>query len=95
MNLEPLSDRVIIKPIEEVEEKIGSIVVPDTAKEKPNKGIVVAIGPGRTAKDGKKLSMAVKVDDKVLYESFSGNEVDIEGEEYLIMRESEIVAIIE
>lgn len=95
MKLEPLSDRVIVKVTEETEERIGSIIVPDTAKEKPNQGTVVAAGPGKISKDGKKLPLEVKVDDKILYAAFSGNEVKIDGEEYLIMRESEILAVIE
>lgn len=95
MKLEPLADRVVIKTTEETEEKAGSIIIPDTAKEKPNQGTVVAVGPGKISKDGKLLPMEIKIEDKVLYRSNSGTEVNIEGQEYLIMRESEILAVIE
>lgn len=94
MNIEPLSDRVVIKKTEETEDKIGSIIIPDTAKEQPNQGTVVAVGPGGTSKKGEDLPMTVKVGDKVLYQSNVGTDIKIEGEEYLIMRESTILAVI-
>ncbi len=94
INLKPLADRVIVKPSEAEEKTKGGIILPDTAKEKPIEGTVVAIGPGKTADDGKVVKPEVKVGDKVLYGKYSGTEVTVEGEEYLIMRESDIFAII-
>ena len=94
MNLKPLADRVIIKPSEAEEKTKGGIILPDIAKEKPIEGTVVAIGPGKTSEDGKLVKPEVKVGDKVLYGKYSGTEVTVEGEEYLIMRESDIFAII-
>jgi len=94
INLKPLADRVIIKPSEAEEKTKGGIILPDTAKEKPIEGTVVAIGPGKTSDDGKIVKPEVKVGDKVLYGKYSGTEVSVEGEEYLIMRESDIFAII-
>jgi chaperonin GroES len=93
MKLKPLADRVIIKPQPAEERTKGGIIVPDTAKEKPVIGEVVAVGPGKIADDGKKITMEVKVGDKVLYGKYSGTEVTVEGEEYLIMREADIFAI--
>jgi chaperonin GroES len=95
MNLKPLGDRVIVKPMEAEEKTKGGIILPDTAKEKPIEGTVVAAGPGKVSDDGKAIKMEVKVGDKVLYGKYSGTEVTVEGEEYLIMRESDIFAIIE
>ncbi|MHB8581367.1 MAG: co-chaperone GroES [Ignavibacteriaceae bacterium] len=94
MNLKPLADRVIIKPSEAEETTKGGIILPDTAKEKPIEGTVVAVGPGKVADDGKLVKPEIKVGDKVLYGKYSGTEVTVEGEEYLIMRESDIFAII-
>lgn len=94
MNLKPLGDRVIVKPAEAEEKTKGGIILPDTAKEKPIEGTVVAAGPGKISDDGKVIKMEVKVGDKVLYGKYSGTEVTVEGEEYLIMRESDIFAII-
>ncbi len=94
MNLKPLADRVVIKPAEAEEKTKGGIILPDTAKEKPVQGEVVAVGPGRVTDDGKKVSMEVKKGDKVLYGKYSGTEVTIDGDEYLIMRESDIFAIV-
>ncbi len=94
MNLKPLGDRVIVKPMEAEEKTKGGIILPDTAKEKPIEGTIVAAGPGKVADDGKAIKMEVKVGDKVLYGKYSGTEVTVEGEEYLIMRESDIFAII-
>lgn len=94
MNIKPLSDRVVVKPAPAEEKTKGGIILPDTAKEKPVQGEVVAVGPGRVSDDGKKIPMEVKKGDKVLYGKYSGTEVTIDGEEYLIMRESDIFAIV-
>jgi chaperonin GroES len=94
LKLNPLADRVIVRPNEAEEKTKGGIILPDTAKEKPVEGTVVATGPGKVADDGKPVKMEVKVGDKVLYGKYSGTEVAIDGEEYLIMRESDIFAII-
>lgn len=94
MNLTPLADRVIIKPSEAEETTKGGIILPDTAKEKPIEGTIVAAGPGKVTEDGKTVKLGVKVGDKVLYGKYSGTEITVEGEEYLIMRESDIFAIV-
>lgn len=94
MNLKPLADRVIIKPAEAEETTKGGIILPDTAKEKPIEGTIVAVGPGKVSDDGKVVKMEVKSGDKVLYGKYSGTEVTVDGEEYLIMRESDIFAIV-
>jgi len=94
MNLKPLGDRVVVKPKEPEEVTKGGIILPDTAKEKPMEGEIVAVGAGRIADDGKKISMELKVGDKVLYGKYSGTEIKINDEEYLIMRESDVYAII-
>jgi chaperonin GroES len=92
--IQPLGDRVIVKP-EEVEERTkGGIILPDTAKEKPIEGTIIAVGNGKHTDDGKLIEMTVKAGDKVLYGKYSGTEVSIDGEEYLIMRESDIFGII-
>jgi chaperonin GroES len=89
INLKPLADRVIVEPAPAEEKTPGGIIIPDTAKEKPQKGTVVAVGPGK-----KDEPMTVKVGDKVLYGKYAGTEINIDGKEYLIMRESDIYAII-
>jgi chaperonin GroES len=94
MNLKPLGDRVIVKPKAPEEKTKGGIILPDTAQEKPMEGEIVAVGVGRVADDGKKINMELKVGDKVLYGKYSGTEVKINDEEYLIMRESDVYAII-
>ncbi len=94
MNLTPLHDRVIVKPAEPEETTKGGIIIPDTAKEKPMQGEIIAVGEGRIADDGKKIPMCVKKGDKVLYGKYSGTEVTIDGEDYLIMREADILAVI-
>ncbi len=94
MKIKPLADRVVIKPSPAEEKTKGGLILPDTAKEKPVVGEIVAVGPGKVTDDGKKISMEVKVGDKVLYGKYSGTEVTIEGEEYLIMREADIFAIV-
>jgi chaperonin GroES len=92
VKLQPLGDRVIVKPIEGEEVTKGGIVLPDTAKEKPQEGKVLAVGPGRLAEDGKRIAMEVKVGDVVLYVKYGGTEVKIEGEELMVLRESDILA---
>jgi len=94
MNIRPLSDRVVVKPIELEEKKQSGIIIPDTAKEKPQQGEIVAVGPGKISETGEKLKMEVKVGDKVLYGKYSGTEVTIDDKDYLIMRESDIFAVI-
>ena len=94
MNLTPLGDRVIVKPKAPEEKTKGGIILPDTAQEKPMEGKVVAVGTGKTDEAGKKVAMELKVGDKVLYGKYSGTEVKLDDEEYLIMRESDVYAII-
>ena len=94
LKLKPLADRVIVKPMEAEEQTKGGIILPDTAKEKPVEGTVIAAGPGRVSDEGKVIAMEIKKGDKVLYGKYSGSEVTVEGEDYLIMRESDIFAII-
>jgi chaperonin GroES len=94
INLKPLGNRLVVEPIEQEEITATGIVLPDTAKEKPMQGEVVAVGNGRIADDGKLIPMNLKVGDKVLYGKYAGTEVNIDGEEYLIMRESDVFAII-
>jgi len=94
MKVKPLADRVLVKPLETREMKKGGIIIPDTAKEKPQEGEVIEIGPGRVTDDGKKIAMEVKKGDKVLYGKYSGTEVTVEGVEYLIVRESDILAVV-
>ncbi|RME88826.1 MAG: co-chaperone GroES [Candidatus Hydrogenedentota bacterium] len=95
MAIKPLADRVLIEPVTEKEEKIGEIYIPDTAKEKPNEGKVVAVGPGKVTEDGKTIPLQVKEGQTVLYGKYSGTEVKEAGKEYLIVREADILAIIE
>ncbi len=94
MQVKPLADRVLIKPLEDEEVKKGGIIIPDTAKEKPQQGEVIEVGPGRVTDEGKKIPLEVKKGDKVLYGKYSGTEVTIADEEYMIMRESDILAIL-
>ena len=94
LKIKPLADRVVVKPMEAEEKTKGGIILPDTAKEKPVEGTIVAAGPGKKSDDGKLMEMEVKVGNKVLYGKYSGTEVTVEGEEYLIMRESDIFAIV-
>lgn len=96
VKIKPLADRVVVKRLEEEEAKTpAGIIIPDTAKEKPQKGVVVAVGPGRLDENGKRIPMEVKVGDKVLFAKYAGSEVKVNGEEYLIMREDDILAILE
>jgi chaperonin GroES len=94
MKIKPLADRVVVKPAPAEEKTASGIIIPDTAKEKPMQGEIVAAGKGKTTDDGKFVAMELKVGDKVLYGKYSGTEVTIEGEDYLIMRESDVYAII-
>lgn len=94
MNIKPLADRVVVKPLEAEEKKLGSIIIPDTAKEKPMQGEVVAVGPGKMTDAGQTVKMEVKKGDKVLYGKYSGTEVSVDGKDYLIVRESDILAIL-
>ena len=94
LKLNPLADRVVVKAAEAEEKTKGGIILPDTAKEKPVEGTIVAAGPGKISDTGEVIKMTVKVGDKVLYGKYSGTEVTIDGEEYLIMRESDVFAIV-
>lgn len=94
MKVKPLADRVIVRPIDPSEKKQGGIIIPDTAKEKPQEGEIVAVGPGKFSDSGTKVAMEVKKGDKILYGKYSGSEVTIDGTDYLIMRESDVLAIL-
>jgi chaperonin GroES len=95
MKVRPLHDRVIVERIEESEQKIGGIIIPDTAKEKPQQGKIIAAGKGRVEKDGKVTPLDVKAGDTVLFGKYAGQEIKIDGNEYLIMREEEVLGVIE
>ena len=95
MKIRPLHDRVIVKRVDEEETTKGGIIIPDTAKEKPVEGKVVAVGDGKVADDGKKILLEVKAGDKILFGKYAGTEIQIEGEEHIIMREDDIIAIVE
>ena len=92
--IQPLADRVVVKALEEAEQMRGGLYIPDTAKEKPSQGEVVATGPGKLSDEGARIDMDVKVGDRVLYGKYSGTDVTLDGEEYLILRESDILAVI-
>ena len=94
VNVRPLGDRVLVQPLEEQEVKKGGIIIPDTAKEKPQEGNVVALGTGKVNEDGKKVEFTVKKGDKVLISKYGGTEIKVDGESYLIMREDDILGII-
>jgi chaperonin GroES len=94
INVRPLGDRVLVQPIEEQETKKGGIIIPDTAKEKPQEGNVVALGTGKLDDNGKKVEFTVKKGDKVLISKYGGTEIKVDGESYLIMREDDILGII-
>ncbi len=94
IKIKPLADRVVVQPIEETEQKKGSIIIPDTAKEKPQQGKIVAVGPGKVSDEGKLIPMELKKGDVVLYGKYSGTEVTIDGGEYLILREGDVLAIV-
>jgi chaperonin GroES len=92
MAIEPLGDRILLKPVEQEEEKVGGIIIPDTAKEKPQEGKVIAVGPGKLLESGERQAMSVAAGDKVLYGKYSGTEIKYENEDYLIVREDDILA---
>ncbi|HON09469.1 MAG TPA: co-chaperone GroES [Chitinispirillaceae bacterium] len=94
MNVKPLADRVVIRPLDSEQKTAGGIIIPDAAKEKPIKGEVVAVGPGKVTESGQKVEMSLKKGDVVLYGKYSGTEISIEGEDYLIMKESDVLAIV-
>jgi len=95
MNIRPLGDRILVKRIQEEERTKGGIIIPDTAKEKPQEGKVVAVGKGKTTEDGKLLPPDVKAGDRILFGKYAGSEIKLEGEEHLILREDDILGILE
>ncbi len=95
MAIQPLADKVLVKRVEAEEKTKGGIVIPDTAKEKPKEGKVVAVGPGRMMEDGKRSQLQLKKGDRILFTSYAGTEIKIDGEEYLVMSEDDILAVIE
>ncbi len=95
MNIRPLRDRVVVKRLEEQEQRVGGIIIPDTAKEKPQQGKVMAVGNGRINEEGKVLPLDVKAGDTVLFGKYAGTEIKLEGEEFLILREEEVLGVIE
>ena len=95
MNIRPLYDRIVVKRIEEKEQVQGGIIIPDTAKEKPQEGEVVAVGPGKRLDSGKVAPLDVKAGDRILFGKYSGNEIKLDGEEYIIMREDDVLGILE
>ena len=95
MNVRPLGDRVLVQPIEQDEVKKGGIIIPDTAKEKPQEGKVIAVGPGKRDDNGKLIAMDVKKGDRVLISKYGGTEIKIDGKDYLIMREDDILGVLE
>ena len=95
IQLRPLHDRVLVKRVEEKEQIRGGIIIPDTAKEKPQEGEVVAVGQGKALDNGTKLEMALKVGDRILFGKYSGSEIKLDGEEFLIMREDDVLGVIE
>ena len=94
MNVKPMEDRILLKPMEAEEKTAGGIIIPDNAKEKPQKGEVIAVGPGKVSDKGSRIEMSVKKGDKVLYGKYSGTEITVDGEDYLIVRESDVLALI-
>jgi len=94
MNFRPLHDNILVERVEEGESMIGGIIIPDSAKEKPHQGIVIAAGPGKLMKDGKRAALDVNSGDKILFGKYSGSEVKVGGKEYLILRESEVLAVL-
>ena len=95
MKVRPLHDRIIVQRLEEGEQKVGGIIIPDTAKEKPQQGKVIAAGAGKSKDDGKRITMDVKAGDTILFGKYSGQEIKLDGEEYLIMREDEVLAVVD
>jgi chaperonin GroES len=94
IKLRPLDDRIVVEPVEAEEVTAGGIVLPDTAKEKPQRGKVVAVGPGRMTDDGERIKVEVKVGDEILFGKWSGSEITIDGDEYLFMKDDDILAIL-
>jgi chaperonin GroES len=95
MKIRPLNDRVMVLRLEEEQKTTGGIIIPDTAKEKPQEGKVIAVGPGKVDENGKRMGMDVKAGDRILFGKYSGNEIKVDGVEHLIMREEDILAVIE
>ena len=95
MKIRPLNDRVLVLRVEEEKKTSGGIIIPETAKEKPQEGKVIAVGPGKVDEEGKRIGMDVKVGDRILFGKYSGNEVKIDGVEHLIMREEDILAVLD
>ena len=95
MNVRPLHDRIIVQRLEEGEQKVGGIIIPDTAKEKPQQGKVIAAGNGKSNDEGKRIPLDVKAGDTILFGKYSGQEIKLDGQEYIIMKEDEVLAIIE
>ena len=94
LKVKPLADRVVVKPLEEAEQMRGGLYIPDTAKEKPQQGEIVAVGQGKVSEEGKRIDMELKVGDRVLYGKYSGTEVTLEDDQYLILREADVLAVI-
>ncbi len=94
MKMRPLQDRVLVKRVEEEEKTVGGIIIPDTAKEKPQEGTIIAVGKGKVLDSGTKIELDVKVGDKILFSKYAATDIKIEGEEYLIMREDDILGIV-
>ena len=94
VGIRPLHDRVIVQRIEEGEQKVGGIIIPDSAKEKPQQGKVIAVGSGKVKEDGSRIAMDVKEGDTILFGKYSGQEIKLDGEEFLIMREEEVLAVL-
>ena len=95
MKIRPLHDRILVRRLEETDARKGRIIIPDTAKEKPQEGKVIAVGNGKVTEDGKKIPLVVKAGDRILFGKYSGSEVKVDEEEYLIMKEEDVLAIIE
>jgi chaperonin GroES len=95
MNARPLHDRILVQRIEEGEQKVGGIIIPDSAKEKPQQGKVVAVGNGKVKDDGTRIALDVKAGDHILFGKYSGQEIKLDGDEYLIMREDEVLAVLD
>lgn len=93
--IRPLADRVVVKPLEDTEQMRGGLYIPDTAKEKPQQGEVIAVGPGKVSDDGKRVAPEVKEGDRILYGKYSGSEVTVGDEQYLILRESDVLAVVQ
>ena len=95
MNVRPLSDRILVQRLEEGEQQVGGIIIPDTAKERPQQGTVIAAGHGKVKDDGKRVALDVKGGDQILFGKYAGQEIKLDGQEYLIMKEDDVLAIIE